>query len=542
MENQRTLLYLAFFFTLFLLYQEWQKDYGPQPTIVESETVSKNATPSSAEISALPAAGVISGLDSALPTASEELITKESVHVITDVLDLMIDTQGGTIYQLDLNKYQKSADEMETPFRLFSINEGGYHIAQSGLVSSGHTAPNHKDIYQPEKTEYRLEDGSDELVVKMHWQRDGVNVSKVFTFKRDSYVIDVEHIIKGNNWSGSEYVQLVRSYQERESTMIPTYVGGVVYNDDIKYEKLDFEDIADESFKTDMKGGWIAMIQHYFLSAWVPKQDQSNYTYSSHPTSNRYTLGIRSPAAVATNESPASFKSQLVVGPKLQDRLEVISPGLELTVDYGILTILAKPLFWLLKFYHTMLDNWGWAIIFLTITVKLIFYKLSEAGYRSMARMRKVTPRLQTLKERFGDDRQRMSQEMMKLYKEEKINPLGGCFPILIQIPVFIALYWVLLESVEMRNAPFALWIQNLSEQDPYFILPILMGATMYIQQKLNPAPVDPIQQKVFQFMPLVFTVFFLFFPAGLVLYWVVNNTLSIAQQWVITKRIEAAD
>lgn len=541
MENQRTLLYLAFFFTLFLLYQEWQKAYGPQPVVTEVTSVAPDGSTINAEISALPAADVPVENNSGLPTASDENRVRESVHVVTDILDLMIDTQGGTIYQLDLINYQLSADEMDKPFRLFSTKESEYHTSQSGLVSSVNAAPNHKDIYQAEKSEYQLEEGADELKVNMSWEKEGVKVIKTFTFKRDSYVIDVEHKVTADSWSGSEYNQLVRSEQERESTMIPTYVGGVVFNDDIKYEKLDFDDIAEQSFKSDMKGGWIAMIEHYFLSAWVPKQDQSNFTYSSHPTSNRYILGMRSPALVASAAQPAEFKSQLVVGPKLQDRLEVISPGLELTVDYGILTILAKPLFWLLKFYHSLVDNWGWSIILLTITVKLIFYKLSEVGYRSMARMRKVTPRLTALKERFGDDRQRMSQEMMKLYKEEKINPLGGCFPILIQIPVFIALYWVLLESVEMRNAPFALWIQNLSEQDPYFILPILMGATMYIQQKLNPAPVDPVQQKIFQFMPLVFTVFFLFFPAGLVLYWVVNNTLSIAQQWVITKRIEAA-
>lgn len=542
MENQRTLLYLAFFFTLFLLYQEWQKDYGPQP--IATQTTSPTSMVSDAEISALPAADIpnssVASTESALPTADADVTNRQSVHVVTDVLDLLIDTQGGTIYQMDLRKYQLSADEMDKPFRMFTTKESQYHTAQSGLVSSGHAAPNHKDIYQTEKTEYRLEEGVDSLKVVLHWQKDGVTVRKTYTFDRASYVIDVEHTVMADNWSGSEYRQLVRSLQTSESMMIPTYVGGVVFNDEIKYEKLDFDDIGDESFKSDMKGGWIAMIEHFFLSAWVPDQQQNNFTYTSHPTSNRYILGMRSPAAIATSGTPAEFKSQLVVGPKLQDVLEKVAPGLELTVDYGVLTILAKPLFWLLKQFHTLFDNWGWAIIFLTITVKALFYKLSEVGYRSMAKMRKVGPRLASLKERYGDDRQRMSAEMMKMYKEEKINPLGGCLPILVQIPVFIALYWVLLESVEMRNAPFALWIQNLSVQDPYFILPLLMGATMFIQQKLNPAPVDPIQQKIFQYMPIVFTVFFLFFPAGLVLYWVVNNTLSIAQQWVITKRIEA--
>ncbi len=540
MENIRPILYLAFFFTLFLLYQEWQKDYGPQPVVTEIEQVAGENAASMAEIAALPPADVPEGVTPELPTASEAPLSRESIRVITDVLDLKIDTQGGTVYEMDLRKYQKSADEMDKPFRLFSTVESKYHTAQSGLVSSNSVAPNHKDIYKAEKSEYRLEEGSDELKVVLSWHKEGVAVDKVFTFKRDSYVIDVQHIVKADNWSGSEYRQLVRSLQSAESMMIPTYVGGVVFNDEIKYEKLDFDDIAEQSFKSDMKGGWIAMIEHYFLSSWVPDQQQTNYTYTTHPSSNRYILGMRSPAAQSSAGQPAEFHSQLVVGPKLQDRLEVIAPGLELTVDYGVLTILSKPLFWLLKQFHVMFDNWGWAIIFLTITVKLLFYKLSEAGYRSMAKMRKITPRLQTLKERYGDDRQRMSAEMMKLYKEEKINPLGGCLPILIQIPVFIALYWVLLESVEMRNAPFALWIQNLSVQDPYFILPIIMGASMYFQQKLNPAPVDPVQQKIFQYMPVVFTVFFLFFPAGLVLYWVVNNLLSIAQQYVITKRIEA--
>ena len=298
--------------------------------------------------------------------------------------------------------------------------------------------------------------------------------------------------------------------------------------------------MAEKDLSLEMKGGWIAMIQHYFLSAWVPEQAESSFTYSKHPSANRYLLGMRSPLHSIKAGEEASFNSQLVVGPKLQNKLEKIAPGLDLVVDYGVLTILAKPLFWILQQYHSLFDNWGWAIIFLTLTVKLLFYKLSEASYRSMAKMRKVGPKLQSLKERYGDDRQGMSQAMMKLYKDEKINPLGGCLPILVQMPVFIALYWVLLESVEMRNAPFALWITNLSEQDPYYILPLVMGITMFIQQKLNPAPMDPMQQKVFQIMPVMFTVFFIFFPAGLVLYWVVNNTLSIIQQWVITKRIAA--
>ncbi|VAW65864.1 Inner membrane protein translocase and chaperone YidC, long form, partial [hydrothermal vent metagenome] len=482
MENQRPFLYIAFFFTLFLLYTEWQKAYNPQPIVTDSEQTLPSAINSAGTDSAgIPSAEIMQDappvLSAGLPVVEQAPPPPEqSIHVVTDVMDLMINTVGGTIYQLDLRHYQKSAEQMDKPFRLFSSKESEFHTAQSGLLSSTQPAPSHKDVYRAEKTEYRMEEGNDELKVELNWEKEGIKVSKVYTFKRDSYVIGVEHIVNSPNWTGQQYQQLVRSFQERESTMIPTYVGGVVYNEEDKYEKIDFDDIEDKSYPNKaMKGGWIAMIQHYFLSAWIPDQNQSNNVYTLNPNGNRYILGSSSPAATASESSPAHFKNELVVGPKLQDRLEEIAPGLELTVDYGILTVLAKPLFWLLKLYHTLFDNWGWAIIFLTITVKLIFYKLSEIGYRSMARMRKVTPRLKALKERYGEDRQRMSAEMMKLYKEEKINPLGGCFPILVQIPVFIALYWVLLESVEMRNAPFALWIQNLSEQDPFYILPILM-------------------------------------------------------------------
>jgi YidC/Oxa1 family membrane protein insertase len=353
-------------------------------------------------------------------------------------------------------------------------------------------------------------------------------------------------------------MQLVRTppADEEGNAFIYTYTGGVIFNNDIKYEKIDFDDIAEQDLKSnigdgclnindaskgcDLKDGWLAMIQHYFLAAWIPESGNSNHYYSRQPSRTlNYILGTRSPATKIPAGETALLNSRLVIGPKLQKQLELVEPGLELTVDYGILTILAKPLFWLLDIFHGWFGNWGWAIIFLTITVKAIFFKLSEMSYRSMAKMRKVTPRIKQMKERYGDDRQAMSKAMMDMYKREKINPMGGCFPILVQMPVFIALYWVLLESVEMRHAPFILWIDNLSAMDPYFILPVIMGVSMWVQQKLNPAPVDPVQQKIFQYMPFVFTVMFAFFPSGLVLYWVVNNILSIAQQYVITRRIE---
>ncbi|MDH5765668.1 MAG: membrane protein insertase YidC [Gammaproteobacteria bacterium] len=543
MENQRTLLYLSLFFVLFLIWQAWQQDYGPKPVaqVPVAQDSSSDVAHEAVTVDDIPESIAVTGNQTVpnIPVATGS----QRVHIITDVYEIEIDTRGGDIRRLDLRQYAKSSELKDESFELLTEKESKFHIVQSGLLSSGSPAPNHHSIYSVKQYEFRLAEGQDELKVDLFWQEEGVSIIKTYTFHRNDYVIDVEHKVMTTSapWNGSQYRQLVRAEADSqgESSFIYTYTGGVVYNDELKYEKVDFSDIADEDLKIDQTGGWFAMIQHYFLAAWIPDQEESNFVYSKHPKSNRYIIGARSPAVNVVENSQAVFHSQLVVGPKLQDRLETIAPGLELTVDYGILTILAKPLFWLLKIFHGWFDNWGWAIIFLTITIKLVFFKLSETSYRSMAKMRKVAPRLQTLKERYGDDRQRMSQAMMKMYKEEKINPLGGCFPILVQIPVFIALYWVLLETVEMRHAPFALWLTNLSEKDPYFILPIIMGATMYIQQKLNPAPIDPIQQKVFQFMPIIFTVFFLFFPSGLVLYWVVNNTLSIAQQYVITKRIE---
>jgi len=544
MENPRTFLYLSLFFILFLTWQAWQQDYGPQPQASVSNSTAIAQNPAVDNVADIPEVAKSTVQASALPVIEDTAAQRQTIHVKTDLMDVEIDTRGGDIRQLDLLAYPEDADHPEQPYQLFSPKAGQLFMAQSGLLSSdADSAPNHYALYQAEQSQYELSENDNELKVVLHWQKNGVQADKIFTFKRDSYVIGIEHKLKSNkDWTGSQYRQLVRSEEDNHSSskFIYTYTGGVVYNDETKYEKIKFSDMAEKNLNRNMKDGWVAMIQHYFLAAWLPDQSEENLAYSKVPSPNRYILGLRSAVKNIKAGEVASFTTQLVAGPKLQDNLEGIAPGLELTVDYGILTIIAKPLFWILKFFHGIFDNWGWAIIFLTISVKAVFFKLSETSYKSMAKMRKVAPRMKAMKERYGDNRQAMSQAMMKMYKEEKINPLGGCLPILVQMPVFIALYWVLLESVEMRNAPFALWLDNLSAQDPLFILPVLMGITMFIQQKLNPAPVDPMQQKIFQFMPIMFTVFFLFFPSGLVLYWVVNNTLSIAQQYVITKRIEA--
>jgi YidC/Oxa1 family membrane protein insertase len=389
------------------------------------------------------------------------------------------------------------------------------------------------------------------LRVPMTWEKDGVKVVKTYVFKRGSYTVGVEYAVTNATeqaWQAAPYYQLVRNtYDPTSSFWLPTYTGGAVYDPVNKFDKIDFDDMKKQSLSREAAGGWLTMMQHYFLAAFVPNAQESMHYYSKVLESERYALGMIAPAMTVAAGASATSMVQLYAGPKLQGDLEALAPGLELTVDYGVLAFMAQPMFWLLEHLSSWVEpfsglwSWGWAIILLTILLKAVFYKLSEAGYKSMANLRKLAPRLQHLKDNYGHDKMMFQQKMMELYKTEKINPLGGCLPILIQIPVFLALYWVLLEAVELRMTPF-MWLDDLSQYDPFFILPILMGVTMVIQQKLNPPPTDPMQEKIMKFLPYVFTVTFLFMPSGLVLYWVVNNGLSILQQWHITRKIEAMD
>ena len=545
MGNHRVLLYFTLFFIIYMIWAQWQMDYAPKPAPgAVGQSTQKNGGAITSED--IPRAVTTEGGQVVSPGVKEVTTSSEHIKVVTDVLDVEIDTKGGDILRAVLRNYSISADEPEEKLVLMTDESVNYHVAQSGLVSVNKgTAPSHNALYRSDKNVYRLAEGEDVIEVPLYWEDgNGVTVKKVLTFNRDSYIIDVNNYITAGKekWSGSDYMQITRSrpVEINGNAFIRTYTGGVVYSDEIKYEKYDFDDIAEENLNYQLADGWLAMIQHYFLAAWIPETGKQNLYYSRYNRNkDHYTLGTRTAAITIDAGQTGEISSRLVVGPKLQYELAEIAPGLDLTVDYGILTIFAKPLFWLLNAFHEIFNNWGWAIIFLTITVKAVFYKLSEMSYRSMARMRKVAPRIQKMKEQFGDDRQAMSKAMMEMYKREKINPMGGCLPILVQMPVFISLYWVLLESVEMRHAPFGLWLTNLTDKDPYFVLPLLMGISMYIQQKLNPAPVDPIQQKVFQIMPFAFTIMFAFFPSGLVLYWVVNNILSITQQYFITKKIE---
>jgi YidC/Oxa1 family membrane protein insertase len=552
MDNLRLLLFFALAFVALLIYQAWMEDYGPAAT---PEAVEQPAAPAQAPVDSdapdeVPtvAAAPATPTPTPTPVAAVQQDTADLIKVETDLLTLQISPRGGTVVSAWLNDYSVSPEDPETKFRLLKPNAPNMYIAQSGLLGgAAGQLPTHEGIFTSTENSYILGPEQKELVVDLLWTHDsGVEVRKRYHFERGSYVVNLTQEVTNNTDSPLD----IRSYEQLQRTdlvdpnasrFLYTYTGGVYYSPDEKYTKESFDDMKDGKLERVVSDGWIAMIQHYFMSAWIPPGGTNQHFYTNVLDNARYIIGKYSEPITLAVGATHTFEDRLFIGPKLQDTLASIAPGLELAVDYGWLTVLAQPIFWLLSKIYSVVGNWGWAIIILTILIKAAFYKLSETSYKSMANMRKMTPRMQALKDRYGDDKQRLNQAMMELYKKEKINPLGGCLPILVQIPVFIALYWVLLESVELRHAPFALWLNNLSSPDPYFVLPLIMGVSMFIQQKLNPAPPDPIQAKVMMSLPFVFTVFFAFFPSGLVLYWVVNNILSIAQQWHITRSIEKA-
>ena len=556
MDNQRLVLFIALSLVILMIFTTWQAENQPPATaVVESSSPSTVAETGAAAPADTPTAiptlpdstaeAKISDTQMAASPAGKKASQGQQITVSTDLLNLVISTAGGEISRVSLPKYPAALDTPEVPFQLLDDRMPKYFVAQSGLLASQGKAPDHHAIYSAEQTDYVLANGQNELKVKLNWQSDdGINVVKTFTFQRDSYVVVIDVEVQNASqevWKGRSYEQFQRTEMARESMFIYTYTGGVVSSTWNPYEKVEFGDMAEwkpeQSYNT---GGWIAMLQHYFLGAWIPAADAASHFYTKALADGRYLLGLSGEERSAAPGENAHFNVRFYAGPKDQHRMEHVEPNLRLTVDYGILDILAKPVFWVMEKIHGVVGNWGLSIIFVTLIIKLIFYPLSAASYKSMANMRRLSPKLKALKDRYGDDRQKMSQAMMEIYKKEKINPLGGCLPIMVQIPVFISLYWVLLESVEMRQAPFFLWIQDLSAKDPFYVLPLLMGISMFIQQKLNPPPMDPVQQKVMQALPIIFTAFFAFFPSGLVLYWVVNNCLSILQQWHITRRVEA--
>jgi YidC/Oxa1 family membrane protein insertase len=543
MDNRRLILTLIFGFSLFMLWEGWMKHNAPQAPA----STAANVVPSggAAHDASIPQATTSVGDKGAVPGVSAAVSDAPTLTVRTDMFVATISAEGGDIIHLELNKLKATGDKTKN---FVLLDNGGAHIytAQSGLTGKG--LPNHKTRFTLPAGDMALADGQDTLTVRLVApETNGVAVTKELTFNRGSYVIDQRYEITNNGGepvTTDAYFQLQRDGEPAEGVKamgVHTFTGPAFYTNADKFVKVNFSAIKDNDAKFPKKAdnGWVAMVQHYFVSAVIPKEGVEREYFARSLGNNLFSAGVILPVPTIEPGQTQSVGTELYSGPQEQDKLEAIAPGLERAVDYGWLTIIAAPLFWVLQWFHKLTGNWGWAIILVTICLKAIFFPLSAASYKSMAKMRTLGPRMQRMKEQFGDDKVKMQQEMMKIYKTEKINPLGGCLPILVQIPVFIALYWVLLGSVEMRQAPWLGWITDLSVKDPYFILPIIMGATMLIQMKLNPTPPDPMQAKIMMAMPIVFTFMFLFFPAGLVLYWVVNNTLSIAQQWQITKMIE---
>ena len=536
MESQRNILLIGLLFVSFLLWQQWQADKAPKPVATESSLVANAASSHSADV---PEADT--GVPAAV-TATSKLIT-----VKTDQLDVQINPIGGDIVFAALVSHKMEQDK-DQPFVLLEQTKDFTYIAQSGLIGRDgiDSSAKGRATFSTATTEYTLAEGQDTLEVPLTYVGDnGVTYTKVFVFHRGKFNVDVDYKI--NNTSAAPlqvqmYGQIKQTIKPSESSMVmPTYRGGAFSTQDVRYEKYKFDDMAKSNLNQATLGGWAAMLQHYFVSAWIPPATDSNTIFSSVSAGGLANIGFRGAVYDIAPGATQEISSQFYVGPKDQKALSAISDTLNLVVDYGFLWWLAVPIHWLLMFYQSFVGNWGVAIILITLTVRGLLFPLTKAQYTSMAKMRNLQPKLTDLKERFGDDRQKMGQAMMELYKKEKVNPMGGCLPIILQMPIFIALYWVLLESFELRHAPFMLWIHDLSVQDPYYILPLLMGVSMFVMQKMQPiAPtMDPMQVKMMQWMPVIFTVFFLWFPAGLVLYWLVGNIVAITQQKIIYAGLE---
>ncbi len=544
MDTQRLILFIVFTFSLFLLWEAWQREQQPREQIVAGSPGVAPEAPKPTQELAPPSPSASSPVP---PTGGVESSAAAGRAVVaTDVLRAEISSLGGDIVRLELLKFGDKEDPSKR-FVLFEQGAGRTYLAQNGLI--GENLPSHKTEFAVEAGKYELGPGADKVELRMvATGQDNLRVSKTYTFRRGSYLVDVGYEIENSGTSPISphaYFQLLRDGNPApgDTKMVPTYTGAAVFTEQGKFQKVDFS--AMEKGKADYpktaSDGWVAMIQHYFVAAWLPKGSAEREFFARKVGENLYAAGVILPVGTIEPGQKAQVSVPLLAGPQEQNELAQLAPGLDLVVDYGWLTFLAVPLFWVLDLFHKWVGNWGVAIILLTVLIKLLFYPLSAASYRSMARMKAVTPKLQRIKELYGDDRQRLHQAMMELYKTEKINPMGGCLPIVVQIPVFIALYWVLLQSVELRQAPFMLWIQDLSAKDPFYVLPLIMGATMFLQTRLNPTPPDPIQARMMQIMPIVFSIFFFFFPAGLVLYWLVNNVLSIAQQWWINRSLAEA-
>ncbi|VVE72714.1 insertase [Pandoraea pnomenusa] len=542
MDIKRTVLWVIFALSVVMLFDNWQRANGhsslffPTPEVSTPAATGTNKTPAND----LPQGANAGAAAGNAPGNAPAAATAQKVRITTDVYEADISTQGGTLSFLALTKWP-DAEEADKHVVLFDNTPSQQYFARTGLI--GGDFPNHNDIFTQVPGPTTMT--GDTLTVKFESPvKGGLQLVRAYTFHRGSYVIDVSNTIVNKTDAAIKptlYMELVRDGREISGAKFShTFTGPAVYSSDEKFQKITFSDIDKDKAKyiKQSSDGWIGMVQHYFATAWIPKEGAERDNYIGKLDNGLYRVGVKQPLASIPAGGTETVDARLFAGPQEEHMLEQIAPGLELTKDYGYFTILAKPLFWLLSKLHGLLGNWGWAIIAVTVIIKLIFFPLSAASYKSMARMKEITPRMQALRERYKSDPQKMNAALMELYKTEKVNPFGGCIPIVIQIPVFIALYWVLLSSVEMRGAPWLGWIHDLSTQDPYYILPVLMAVSMFIQTKLNPTPPDPMQAKMMMFMPLIFSVMFLFLPSGLVLYYVVNNSLSIAQQWSINRML----
>lgn len=548
-DIRRTILWVIFGFSMVLLWDKWQLHNGKQATFFPTPVttpVAAPAVPVTSGASTVPASTPApvgpNQVPGAAPVAAPA-IARENVQVTTDVLALTFDTQGGTLKRAEMRQYADMADKSK-PFVLFDESAQRVYLAETGLI--GGSFPNHKTPMQLVPGATTLQDGQNELQIRFESAEvGGVKLAKTYTLKRGAYDIAVRHEVINAGTAAINpqlYVQLVRdgNAPPGESSMYSTFTGPAVYTEAKKYQKVEFKNIEKGSaeFEKASTSGYVAMVQHYFASAWMLADGVQRDIFARKVSDNLYAVGMITPLGTVEPGQSKSIEAKLFAGPQLEKTLEVLAPGLELVKDYGWLTIMAKPLYWLLDKIHSLLGNWGWSIVGLVLVLKIMFYWLNAKAYASMAKMKAINPKITEMRERLKDKPQQMQQEMMRIYREEKVNPMGGCLPIIIQIPVFIALYWVLLSSVEMRNAPWIGWIKDLSSPDPFFILPVLMMLSSLLQTALNPAPPDPMQAKMMWIMPLMFSVMFFFFPAGLVLYWLTNNILSIAQQWLINTRM----
>ncbi|BBM01300.1 membrane protein insertase YidC [Microbulbifer sp. GL-2] len=541
---------IAVLLALIFQWNAFQEQHTPEldrETVVQTggETISQPPTEAASSSSS-----DIPQLQAQAPSATETQSKQgQLVSVTTDVFDILINPFGGDIVKVALRDFQEKLDTPDQPLILLNQTRNHTYIAQSGLIGRNGTDRSTTDrpLFKVEKTEYAMVEGDDTLVVDLTLQQDGANITKRFTFKRGDYLIQVAYLVDNTSdkpWSAALYGQIKRDTSEPVTDTgfgMSPFLGAAMRTNEQNYFKQDFEEIAESPTDEKVEGGWVAMVQHYFLSAWVPPQNERNTFQLKELSNGLFGMSFTTPAKQIPAATQGELTASFYAGPKDVYRLEEISPGLDLTVDYGWLWWIAKPLFRVLHFIQEhIVSNWGWAIILLTVFIKTLLLPLSAAGTKSMARMRKFAPQMKKLQEQYKDNRQKLAEETMKLYRREKINPMGGCLPILLQMPVFIALYWMLTETVELRHAPWIFWIHDLSAKDPYFILPVLMGASMWFMQKLNPAPTDPTQARIMQLMPVMMTVFFLWFPAGLVLYWIANNLITISQTWYINKQVDA--